>query len=420
MACPSTRATATSSDSTASRSCSRERGPRSRHSRRPHRLGLRRVRDRRRDPSRRAYARGGRAARRAPLGDARAAAAGARRAPEAAAAERARDRRRARGPAEPDARRARRVAPLAPRRRGRHVRRRRARQVREPQRAARRTSARRARLAARARRRRRVAARLPRRLPVPRRALRAEARAAGAPPALARRLARDAPQSGERRARDRLRRDRTGVRVPPRRLLDAAALSAAAGRLGARRALGGARARARLEDRRRRRDPDPPRHAPDRRLLPPRRRGRRGAEVPRRAPLRDRRRGAAHARDARALVTASRPMRVAIVAEYYPRAEDPVLGVWAHRQALAAREAGADVRVLVLHRPLPPLAAVKRGDLRAALAALRQPRRAELDGIEVTYVPYLSPPRPWSYAAWGACAAPALRSALARLHARFP
>ena len=65
-------------------------------------------------------------------------------------------------------------------------------------------------------------------------------------------------------------------------------------------------------------------------------------------------------------------MRVAIVAEYYPRADDPVLGVWAHRQALAARDAGADVRVLVLVRPLPPLAAVTRADLAAARAALHQ------------------------------------------------
>ena len=113
-------------------------------------------------------------------------------------------------------------------------------------------------------------------------------------------------------------------------------------------------------------------------------------------------------------------MRVAIVAEYYPRAADPVLGVWAHRQAMAARDAGADVRVLVLHRPLPPLAALKRGDLRAVGAALRQPRRAQLDGIEIAYVPYLSPPRPWSYGAWGAYAATSLRIALRRLQAAFP
>ncbi|MBV9837507.1 MAG: glycosyltransferase family 4 protein, partial [Solirubrobacterales bacterium] len=49
-------------------------------------------------------------------------------------------------------------------------------------------------------------------------------------------------------------------------------------------------------------------------------------------------------------------MKVAVVAEYYPRAGDQSSGIWAHRQALAAREAGAEVRVLVLHRPLPPLA----------------------------------------------------------------
>jgi len=116
----------------------------------------------------------------------------------------------------------------------------------------------------------------------------------------------------------------------------------------------------------------------------------------------------------------TRAMRVAIVAEYYPRATDPVLGVWAHRQALAARDAGADLRVLVLHRPLPPLSAVRRGDVRALRTAMRQPRRAVLDGIEVSYVPYLSPPRPWSYGAWGAWAAPSLTRALKDLRARFP
>jgi len=105
-------------------------------------------------------------------------------------------------------------------------------------------------------------------------------------------------------------------------------------------------------------------------------------------------------------------MRVAIVAEYYPRAADPVLGVWAHRQALAARDAGADVRVLVLHRPVPPRSARSAA---ALLAPLRQPLRADLDGIEVRYVPFLAPPRPRSYGRWGAWAAPPLRLALRRL-----
>ena len=112
-------------------------------------------------------------------------------------------------------------------------------------------------------------------------------------------------------------------------------------------------------------------------------------------------------------------MKVVVVAEYYPRAADPVLGIWAHRQALAARDAGADVRVLVLHRPVPPRAALAGRDRRALLAPLRQPLRAELDGLEVTYVPFLAPPRPRGYGRWGAWAAPALGVALRRLRRRF-
>ncbi len=112
-------------------------------------------------------------------------------------------------------------------------------------------------------------------------------------------------------------------------------------------------------------------------------------------------------------------MRVLVVAEYYPRAADPVHGVWAHRQAVAARDAGADVSVLVLHRPLPPLAAARRGDLRAVRDAVAQPRRALLDGLDVGYVRYLSPPRPLSYGSWGGWAAPALKRALGRAAGRF-
>lgn len=110
-------------------------------------------------------------------------------------------------------------------------------------------------------------------------------------------------------------------------------------------------------------------------------------------------------------------MRVAVVAEFYPRAEDPVLGVWAHRQALAARDAGADVRVLVLHRLVPAKAEAARGPaaaVRSLARKARQPRRAELDGLPVEYVPFVSPPRSGSYGAWGAWAAPALARALRR------
>jgi glycosyltransferase involved in cell wall biosynthesis len=115
----------------------------------------------------------------------------------------------------------------------------------------------------------------------------------------------------------------------------------------------------------------------------------------------------------------SRAVRVLVVTEYYPRAGDPVLGVWAHRQAMAARAAGADVRVLVLHRPIPPLSALRALDWRRAWQVMAQPRRAVLDGITVDYVRYVSPPRPLSYGAWGAWAAPALRRALTRIRREF-
>jgi len=111
-------------------------------------------------------------------------------------------------------------------------------------------------------------------------------------------------------------------------------------------------------------------------------------------------------------------MKVLVVAEFYPRAADPVLGVWAHRQATAARDAGAEVRVAVLYRPLPPAARAR--DPHAWLTALRQPRTATLDGIAVDYVRYVSPPRGRSYPRWGSWAAPALARALRRLRREFP
>jgi teichuronic acid biosynthesis glycosyltransferase TuaC len=113
-------------------------------------------------------------------------------------------------------------------------------------------------------------------------------------------------------------------------------------------------------------------------------------------------------------------VRVVVVAEYYPRAADPVLGVWAHRQALAARDAGADVRVLVLHRPVPSKAALSSREPQKLLEPLRQPLHAALDGIDVTYVPFIAPPRPRSYGRWGAWASPSLALALRRTRRSFP
>jgi teichuronic acid biosynthesis glycosyltransferase TuaC len=115
--------------------------------------------------------------------------------------------------------------------------------------------------------------------------------------------------------------------------------------------------------------------------------------------------------------------RVAVVAEFYPSVSDPVLGVWAHRQALAARDAGAEVRVLVLHRLVPPrssLAGGMRGSAHALAARMREPRAQTRDGLPITYVPYVSPPRDRSYATWGKWAAPMLSIALRKLARSFP
>ncbi len=140
-------------------------------------------------------------------------------------------------------------------------------------------------------------------------------------------------------------------------------------------------------------------------------------------------------------------MKVAVVAEFYPRQSDPVLGVWAHRQALAAQAAGAEVHVLVLHRVVPPRASLHAGagglrtsrtdglegetgevgearagglgqGARALGGLLREPRHQVRDGLPVSYIPYVSPPRWRSYPSWGAWAAPALGVALRRLRRR--
>ncbi len=120
--------------------------------------------------------------------------------------------------------------------------------------------------------------------------------------------------------------------------------------------------------------------------------------------------------------TARTGPRVAIVAEFYPSRHDPVLGVWAHRQALAARDAGADVRVLVLHRLVPARSSLQAGPRAFAgtLAdLLREPVRQTRDGLAVTYVPYVSPQRERHYPGWGAWAAPPLALALRLLARNF-
>jgi glycosyltransferase involved in cell wall biosynthesis len=111
------------------------------------------------------------------------------------------------------------------------------------------------------------------------------------------------------------------------------------------------------------------------------------------------------------------------VAEFYPSRRDPVLGIWAHRQALAAREAGAEVQVLALHRLVPPRASLVAGPANAARALmelLREERRQLRDGLPIAYLPYVSPPRERSYPNWGAWAAPTVAYGLRRLRRSFP
>jgi glycosyltransferase involved in cell wall biosynthesis len=115
-------------------------------------------------------------------------------------------------------------------------------------------------------------------------------------------------------------------------------------------------------------------------------------------------------------------MKVCVVAEYYPRRRDPVLGVWAHRPALAARDAGAEIKVLALERPVPPAASfVSARRLASAVAgAVKQPRRDTLDDLDVEYVRFVSPPRERSYSTWDRWARGPLAKALGRLHADWP
>jgi glycosyltransferase involved in cell wall biosynthesis len=100
-----------------------------------------------------------------------------------------------------------------------------------------------------------------------------------------------------------------------------------------------------------------------------------------------------------------------------------VLGVWAHRQAVAARDAGADVRVLALERPLPSLAALRGGPARLAgelRAFAAQPAREVRDGIDVRLVRFAAPPRERGYASWHRWGRAPLARALSLLHAEWP
>jgi glycosyltransferase involved in cell wall biosynthesis len=128
-----------------------------------------------------------------------------------------------------------------------------------------------------------------------------------------------------------------------------------------------------------------------------------------------------HGAGASTAVRSRNLVRVVVVAEWYPSPADPVHGIWAHRQAVASRDAGADVRVLALRRPVPPIETARRGGLSDWLSgAPGTLKPAVLDGIHVDAVPFIAPPRPWSYGVWGHWATPPLARALARLSRRWP
>jgi glycosyltransferase involved in cell wall biosynthesis len=89
---------------------------------------------------------------------------------------------------------------------------------------------------------------------------------------------------------------------------------------------------------------------------------------------------------------------------------------------VAARDAGADVRVLVLERPVPPAASLRRPwKLPGTLAGIaRQPKRDDLDDIQIRYVRFVAGDRGKNYATWHERAAEPLSEALAELHAEWP
>ena len=116
-----------------------------------------------------------------------------------------------------------------------------------------------------------------------------------------------------------------------------------------------------------------------------------------------------------------RPVRVAVVAEYYPRPSDPALGVGPTGRPLRCRSTGwrcgcwRGAAAPTVRRPARRPAALRSGEARAMCPG--PPMR---DGIPVRYVRFASPPRPISYATWGRWAARPLGRALDELDAEWP
>ena len=158
---------------------------------------------------------------------------------------------------------------------------------------------------------------------------------------------------------------------------------------------------------------------PGGRRLRPRGSHRRSARVPERAALPAARRGPAHAGYAPA---GSDPVRAVVVAEYYPRAGDPVLGVLGpppgdRRPRRRAPTCGC-WRCTARSRRWQRCAGPRWDGRSPAPCASRGD--APWTASRSRYVRYLSPPRPLAYGGWGAWAAPALGRALRSLRESFP
>jgi teichuronic acid biosynthesis glycosyltransferase TuaC len=112
-------------------------------------------------------------------------------------------------------------------------------------------------------------------------------------------------------------------------------------------------------------------------------------------------------------------MKVLVVTDSDPWADGRSADRSAHRQALAVRAAGAEVRVLVLAPVLPTADVLRRGRVAEILKPLAQPRPAELEGLTVDHARILAAPWRPGRGAWGARAVRPLRSALAHLRSGF-
>ena len=110
-------------------------------------------------------------------------------------------------------------------------------------------------------------------------------------------------------------------------------------------------------------------------------------------------------------------MRVLFLSLWYPNAENPVLGTFVHEQAVALREAGADIRIV---QPLP-LTPFPVPWLKASYRKLASiPQREIHQGFEVYHPRYLTLPRHLYFEHVGDWMYEGIRSVLTDLYRSWP